>query len=265
MRAEALSLWHLLTHKPKNPFCPTCNAAKAFAAPARRRDPDSKVVPERFGDSVLGDNLVLGKDAEVGEAGEKGVLNLLDEATEYRAFEPVASKSAVDNKEAFRRFAGEDKVKSFYSDNSRELQRMAADLELLHPTAVPYRSTSNARIERLIRDGTEGCRSALFQSGFSHSWWPRAGKHFCTASNATPSTSSAVDKRSPYERRFNEPFPGELVPFGALVRYRPNKVMLKKQPRFDATSRRGCFIGWHLQPGGKCKGDNGPCDDNDDE
>ena len=37
LRAEAASLEHKLTHRPKNPFCPVCQRAKMLSPQARRK------------------------------------------------------------------------------------------------------------------------------------------------------------------------------------------------------------------------------------
>ena len=34
LRKEAKSVHHLLTHMPKNPFCPTCQRAKMYKPPS---------------------------------------------------------------------------------------------------------------------------------------------------------------------------------------------------------------------------------------
>ena len=142
--------------------------SKCFAIRAQRKDPSTKVVSDKFGGLILGDHIILGKDSDQGLDGEKVVCNLVDDATGYRAFEPVASKSTADCIAVFKDVVGhQNKVKTFCSDNSRELKRMASELEGEHPTSAPYRHTSNARMERLNRDATEGCRAALYQSGFS--------------------------------------------------------------------------------------------------
>ena len=56
---EARSLRHLMTHLPKNRFCPHCQRAKITSRPARSRhaaaDDDP---PKQFGDRVLVDTMI---------------------------------------------------------------------------------------------------------------------------------------------------------------------------------------------------------------
>ena len=49
LRIEAVSLTHLLTHLPKNPFCKVCEETKIKAKQARAKDPDSVEKPKKWG------------------------------------------------------------------------------------------------------------------------------------------------------------------------------------------------------------------------
>ena len=55
LRAEAVSVRHLTTHLPRNPYCGACVEAKIRAQPARRHDPELKERPGRIGDLVYAD------------------------------------------------------------------------------------------------------------------------------------------------------------------------------------------------------------------
>ena len=46
-----------------------------------------------------------------------------------------------------------------------------------------------------------------------------------------------------------------MIPFGALVDFKPTPAKAQMLQKFAPTSVPGIFLGYHLQPGGKWKGD----------
>ena len=55
------------------------------------------------------------------------------------------------------------------------------------------------------------------------------------------------DWKTPYERRFGEPFEGQIVPFGSLVEYHP--ISTKDQSRIHQFGKKvlpGIFLGYVL-------------------
>ena len=64
------------------------------------------------------------------------------------------------------------------------------------------------------------------------------------------------DGKTPYERRFGEPFKGPIIPFGSLVEYYP--ISAKDQSRIHQFGKKvlpGLFLGYALYAGGIWKGD----------
>ena len=64
------------------------------------------------------------------------------------------------------------------------------------------------------------------------------------------------DGRSPFERRFGEPFKGPIIPFGSLVEYYP--ISAKDQSRIHQFGKKvmpGLFLGYALYAGGIRKSD----------
>ena len=77
LRREAVSRRHLMTHLPKNPYCPICQGAKIRAAPAKpqqRRSGNPEVDPQRFCDLLLADHIVLVDPEAKGSKGESAGL-----------------------------------------------------------------------------------------------------------------------------------------------------------------------------------------------
>ena len=62
--------------------------------------------------------------------------------------------------------------------------------------------------------------------------------------------------KTPYERRFGEPFKGPVIPFGSMVEYHP--ISAKDQSIIHQIGKKvlpGIFLGYALYAGRMCKGD----------
>ena len=62
--------------------------------------------------------------------------------------------------------------------------------------------------------------------------------------------------KTPYERRFGQPFKGPVIPFGSLVEYHP--ITAKDQSRIHQFGKKvlpGLFLGYALYAGRIWKGD----------
>ena len=65
-----------------------------------------------------------------------------------------------------------------------------------------------------------------------------------------------TDGKTPYERRFGEPFKGPIIPFGAMVVYRPISTRdLARPHQFGKKVLPGIFLGYELIAGCIWKGD----------
>ena len=69
-------------------------------------------------------------------------------------------------------------------------------------------------------------------------------------------TDLLSDGKTPYQRRFGEPFNGPIIPFGSLVEYYP--IIFEDQSRIHQFGKKvipGLFFGYALYAGGIWKGD----------
>ena len=69
-------------------------------------------------------------------------------------------------------------------------------------------------------------------------------------------TDLLSDGKTPYERRFGQPFEGPIIPFGSLVEYHP--ITAKYQSRIHQFGKKvlpGLFLGYALYAEGILKGD----------
>ena len=188
--AEAQSIQHMMTHRPKNPMCEVCLRAKAFKAQARRKGPAHRAKIETFGEVICADHFIVRRDDEEGVDGEKCALMILDIGTRITDVAPVKDKSANEAVLALKNFAGNHGVKSLYTDNSQELKAAGRTLVWPHATSTPYQPQTNSLVERQIGIIVQGARAALLQGGFPHKMWPFASKRHAMATNFTVSPSA---------------------------------------------------------------------------
>ena len=95
--------------------------------------------------------------------------------------------------------------------------------------------------ERAVRRVKEGTSAVLLQSGLNESWWADSMECYTYLRNVTDLLS---DGKTPYERRFGQPFKGPIFPLGSLVEYHP--VTAKDQSRIHQSGKKvspGLFLG----------------------
>ena len=104
-----------------------------------------------------------------------------------------------------------------------------------------------------MRRVKEGTSAVLLQSGLNESWWEDFMECYAYLRNVTDLLS---DGKTPYERRFGQPFKGPIFPFGSLVEYHP--ITAKDQSRIHQFGKKvllGLFLGYALYASGIWKGD----------
>ena len=83
LKAEAISLEHMMTHTPFNGHCPSCVRAKMVRKPARRIDQDPALAPKKFGDLVNADHIIAHSDEAMGLTRERDALAVVDRYSDY--------------------------------------------------------------------------------------------------------------------------------------------------------------------------------------
>ena len=91
--------------------------------------------------------------------------------------------------------------RSIFTVISLEFMTTCEELNWKHEGSTPRRSEKMDLQKRAVRRVKEGTSSVLVQSGLQESWWAEAME--C------------------YERRFNSPFDGPIIPFRADVKFSP--------------------------------------------
>ena len=78
LREQAKSLKHLMTHMPKNPFCPECQRAKMQRKQARRKKGAALGErPDTFGEQITADHFIAidEEDYRIGDAGQRNRIS----------------------------------------------------------------------------------------------------------------------------------------------------------------------------------------------
>ena len=177
-----------------------------------------------------------------------------DLTTEWIQAYPCKTKTSQETQRSLQKFLEHDrKPKVIYTDNSLEFGKACEDLSWNHCTSTPHRSETNGIAERAVRRVKEGTSAVLSQSGLNESWWADSMECHTYLRNVTDLLS---DGKTPYERRFGQPFKGPIIPFGSWVEYHP--ITAKDQSRIHQFGKKvlpGLFLGYALYAGGIWKGD----------
>ena len=166
----------------------------------------------------------------------------------------VKTKTSQETEQSLQKFLEPTrKPKVISTDNYLEFGKSCEDLSWNHCTSTPHRSETNGLAERAVRRIKEGTSAVLLQSGLGNEWRADSMECYCYLRNIHDLLS---DGKTPYERRFGEPFKGPIIPFGAMVKYHP--IFAKDQSRlhqFVVKVLPGIFLGYALYSGEIWKGD----------
>ena len=169
-------------------------------------------------------------------------------ATQWIQAYPCKTKTSQETQRSLQKFLEPDRnPKVIYTDNSLEFGKACEDLSWNHCTSTPHRSETNGIAERAVRRVKEGTSAVLLQSGLNESWWADSMECYTYLRNVTDLLS---DGKTPYERRFGQPFKGPIIPFGSLVEYHP--ITAKDQSRIHQFGKKvlpGLFLGYALYAG----------------
>ena len=161
---------------------------------------------------------------------------------------PCKTKTSQETQKSLQKFLEPDrKPKVVNTDNSLEFGKACEDLSWNHCTSTPHRSETNRIAERAVRRVKEGTSAVLSQSGLDEKWWADSIECKTYLRNVQDLLS---DGKTPYERRFREPFKRPVIPFGSLVEY--YHISAKDQSRIHQFGKKvflGLFLGYALYAG----------------
>ena len=128
---------------------------------------------------------------------------------------PCKTKTSQETQRSLQKFLEPNrKPKVIYTDNFLEFGKACEDLSWNHCRSTPHRSETNGIAERAVRRVKEGTSAVLLQSGLNENWWADSMECYTYLRNVTDLLS---DWKTPYERRFGQPFKGPITPFGSLM------------------------------------------------
>ena len=144
-RADALTLRHMMTHLPKNPFCSHCQRAKMENVRLFRKKGAAGHGAEDFGDLVTADTMVLQGLRDRGINGEADAIVFYDLATSWIDVMPIMSRSDANTVDAFNRFAGpQNDIKMMHTDQAKELVSACKELRWIHEWSTPGMPKTNS-------------------------------------------------------------------------------------------------------------------------
>ncbi len=91
---ESKSLMHQMLHLPKNCACDICNGAKMYRAQHRKVPEELKWFPEKFGEWVMADHLVLRGEKDIDIDGKSAGLVIEDLGTNFLGFAGTYTREA---------------------------------------------------------------------------------------------------------------------------------------------------------------------------
>ena len=251
-RRKDLGKHSVYTHFPKDRNCEICQRTKNTMAPCRRRNGGAVPRAENVGDLITEDHKVLSDNCESRNNHRYAVV-VQDLATQWIQAYPCKTKTSQETQRSLQKFLEpERKPKVIYTDNS-EFGKACGDLSWTHCTSTPHRSETNGIAERAVRRVKGGTSAVLLQSGLNESCWGGSMECYIYLRNVTDLLS---DGKTPYERRFGQPFKGPIIPCGSLVEYYPFPA--KDQSRIHQFGKKvlsWLFLGYALYAGGIWKGD----------
>ena len=253
-RREDLCEHSVYTHFAKDRNCEICERTKITRAPCRRRNGEAVPRAEKIGDLITADHKVLSDNGE-SRNNHRCAVVVQDLATQWIQAYPCKNKTSQETQRSLHKFLEPDwKPKVIYTDNSLEFWSNPVKIfPGIIARLTPHRSETNGIAERAVRREEEGTSAVLLQSGPYESWWADSMECYTYLRNVTDLLS---DGKTPYERRFGQPFNGPIIPLGSLVEYHP--IIAKDQSRIHQFGKKvlpGVFLGYALYAGAIWKGD----------
>ena len=252
LREEAMSLNHLLTHKPFNIYCDACNLGKMRKAKKFVGSYQASRQPTKWLDLVTADHLVAKNGGMEGITGDLDALVVKDLYSKVKVLLPVRSKTGEEATRVLMQFFGNHEVGRLYSDNAPELELACTTLGILQETSRAGVPQNNAVIERTNLDILEGTRTTLISAGFPECFWPFAAQHFCFLENTSiiGLDGKVYQDGSPYNHAHGQ---GEVnalrIPFGCAVYFYPADTKGFAKGKFEGSGEAGVIAGYNMSPG----------------
>ena len=255
LKTEAKSIYHLMVHIPKNPWCDFCVQAKMQRrSHLRGRSSGFRSKPKKFGDHVSFDFILSYTLGSKGMDGESEVAVFKDHFTGWTQGFAVRNRESVTLLETIKQFAGSvDRIRVLYSDGGPEVDAALATSQSIHEISTPGVKQDNGVAERSNQTIEGGARTILLAAGLPTYFWPFAVAHFSFAYNIACRFNGSD---SSWNLRFKKgQFKGPIIPFGALVDFIQIPSLTQAQSKFSPRAIPGVFMSYFLRPGGIWRGE----------
>ena len=166
LRADAVSVRHMLTHKPKNKYCDSCNRGKMQNARKFAGAFNTSRAPDATMQLVTCD--YVGTQAEervLAINGDKNAFAIMDLYTGLKTVYSSKERDAMATRLHIATFCDSHHVAKVYADSAPEIVKACEHYGILHEPSVPGVHESSAKIENAILDIERGTRTVLIQAG----------------------------------------------------------------------------------------------------
>ena len=244
LKNEARSKLHLLTHRYKNPYCESCVRAKMKHRKTFRGAFQRKLT--KFGDLITFDYVDNRRIAEQDYGDDKTIFVIRDRYTGMLQSYPSARKDTDAVIRAVKQFMGRRKIREAYSDDAPQFDKAMKALKIPMDTSLAGKTKHNSLAERTNQFVLVATTTCLLEAGITPCFWMYAIRCVSHLLNIEPND----DEVSSWCKLHGEEFKGKMIPFGALVYFKPSDARAREQQhKFDPMGIPGVFAGYSLGPG----------------
>ena len=244
LKNEARSKLHLLTHRYKNPYCESCVRAKMKHRKTFRGAFQRKLT--KFGDLITFDYVDNRRIAEQDYGDDKTIFVIRDRYTGMLQSYPSARKDTDAVIRAVKQFMGRRKIREAYSDDAPQFDKAMKALKIPMDTSLAGKTKHNSLAERTNQFVLVATTTCLLEAGIPPCFWMYAIRCVSHLLNIEPND----DEVSSWGKLHGEEFKGKMIPFGALVYFKPSDARAREQQhKFDPMGIPGVFAGYSLGPG----------------
>ena len=244
LKNEARSKLHLLTHRYKNPYCESCVRAKMKHRKTFRGAFQRKLT--KFGDLITFDYVDNRRIAEQDYGDDKTIFVIRDRYTGMLQSYPSARKDTDAVIRAVKQFMGRRKIREAYSDDAPQFDKAMKALKIPMDTSLAGKTKHNSLAERTNQLVLVATTTCLLEAGIPSCFWMYATRCVSHLLNIEPND----DEVSSWCKLHGEEFKGKMIPFGALVYFKPSDARVREQQhKFDPMGIPGVFAGYSLGPG----------------
>ena len=244
LKNEARSKLHLLTHRYKNPYCESCVRANMKHRKTFRGAFQRKLT--KFGDLITFDYVDNRRIAEQDYGDDKTIFVIRDRYTGMLQSYPSARKDTDAVIRAVKQFMGRRKIREAYSDDAPQFDKAMKALKIPMDTSLAGKTKHNSLAERTNQFVLVATTTCLLEAGIPPCFWMYAIRCVSHLLNIEPND----DEVSSWCKLHEEEFKGKMIPFGALVYFKPSDARAREQQhKFDPMGIPGVFAGYSLGPG----------------